>query len=136
MIYIILVLFFSFQIVQAKNYPQIANYFLKTPITVNEADKLAKWDIVILGMQVQDTNPEIFDILRQENPNIKIIAYLSSMEFPITRYQTLESVNGPWHKMLNNIKSSWWLKDGKGSDHSIWPGNKSLNITEYCPTVG
>ena len=132
---LILFLFLNFQIVHALNYPKLANYYLKTPISNNEAYELAKWDVVILGMQVQDTNPEIFNILRKKNLDIKIIAYLSSMEFPVSRYQALESINGPWHKMYNQLKNSWWLKDGKGGDHSIWPGNKSLNVADYCPTV-
>src|SRR4030042_3053566 len=71
-------------------YPKLANYFLKSPINSNEVEQLAQWDVVILGMQVQDTNPEIFARLRELNPEIKIIAYLSAMEFPISRVSELE----------------------------------------------
>ena len=45
-------------------YPRLANVFLKTPITASEAEELANWDVVVLGMQAQDTNPEIFSLLR------------------------------------------------------------------------
>jgi len=118
---------------QSSAYPKLANYYLKTPISNDEVSKLAKWDVVILGMQVQDTNPDIFQLLRTLNPKIKIIAYLSSMEFPMGIYDNLESVNGPWHKMFNQISPVWYLKDGSGSVHSIWPGNYSFNLTKYCP---
>ncbi len=114
--------------------PKLANYFLKTPISEAEIIQLAKWDVVILGMQVQDTNPNIFSELRRLNPKIKIIAYLSTMEFPINNYQWLESQNGPWHKMYQQIISAWWLKDGSEQIHSIWPGNNSFNLTDYCPS--
>ncbi len=93
--------------------------------------ELAKWDVVILGMQVQDTNPEIFSTLKSINPDIKIIAYLSAMEFPMQNYKILESANGPWHKMYAQINSSWWLKDAQGNIHSIWPGNYSFNVTNF-----
>ena len=73
--------------------PKLANYFLKTPISASEMQELAKWDLVILGMQIQDTNPEIFSTLRALNPKIKIIAYLSTMEFPEQNYVNLESAN-------------------------------------------
>ncbi|MDD5289851.1 MAG: putative glycoside hydrolase [Patescibacteria group bacterium] len=115
--------------------PKLANYYLKTPISGSEITELAKWDLVILGMQVQDTNPEIFSSLRALNPKIKIIAYLSTMEFPMQNYINLESANGPWHKMLSQINDAWYLKDGSGNIHSIWPGNNSFNLTRFCPEI-
>jgi hypothetical protein len=115
--------------------PKLANYYLKTPISGSEIQELAKWDLVILGMQVQDTNPEIFSLLRAINSDIKIIAYLSAMEFPAQNYINLESANGPWHKMLNQINNAWYLKDGFGQIHSIWPGNNSFNLTRFCPEI-
>lgn len=115
--------------------PKLANYFLKTPISASEMQELAKWDLVILGMQIQDTNPEIFSTLRALNPKIKIIAYLSTMEFPEQNYVNLESANGPWHKMRAQVNQNWYLKDGSGNIHSIWPGNNSFNLTKFCPEV-
>jgi len=128
---IFLAFFLFLQPAQASynSYPKLANYYLKTPISNSEINKLAKWDVVILGMQVQDTNLNIFSELKNLNPNIKIIAYLSSMEFPIQNYKILESSNGPWHKMYAQINSSWWLKDKQNNIHSIWPGNYSFNVT-------
>lgn len=137
-VYILIVLFalfFSFPANAGENYPKLANYYLKSPISSSEISQLAKWDVVILGMQIQDTNPEIFSLLRTLNPDIKIIAYLSAMEFPNGHYNLIESSNDPWHQMKNSISASWYLKDGSGNIHSIWPGNYSFNLTNYCPTI-
>lgn len=123
-------LFVNFAQAKTDSYPKLANYYLKTPISIDEMRELSKWDVVILGMQVQDTNPEIFSILKNINPDIKIIAYLSTMEFPMQNYKILESTNGPWHKMYLQINSDWWLKDDKGNIHSIWPGNYTFNVTD------
>jgi len=123
----------SITVARSDGYPKLANYFLKTPINAREVEELARWDVIILGMQAQDTNPEVFAQLRQLNPDIKIIAYLSAMEFPIQNLGNLESNNGPWHKMQNQIDWKWYLKDGSGQPHSIWPGNYSFNLTKYCP---
>ncbi len=124
---------FSTVLANSSGYPKLANYYLKTPISNAEISELAKWDVVILGMQVQDTSPDVFQLLRILNPQIKIIAYLSSMEFPNGIYNIIESSNGPWHKMRNSISDKWFLKDGSGNIHSIWPGNYSFNLTKYCP---
>jgi hypothetical protein len=117
------------------SFPKLANYYLKSPISDTEAVTLAKWDVVILGMQIQDTSPRVFEILRRENPDIKIIAYLSGMEFPLDNFGRLESNDGPWHKMFAGLKNEWWLKDGRGGYHSVWSGNRSFNVTDNCPKV-
>jgi hypothetical protein len=135
LIFLVSFLFVMPVLAVSENYPKLANYYLKTPISASEVQELAKWDVVILGMQVQDTNPEIFNQLKILNPQIKIIAYLSAMEFPFQNYAQLESATGPWHKMWQQINNDWFLKDGSGNIHSIWPGNYSFNLTKYCPTI-
>ncbi len=120
---------------QTSNYPKLANYFLKSPITAAEARELARFDLLIFGMQVQDTSPEVFKIIRSLNPEVKILAYLSASDFPIERYQGLESVNGPWHKFKSNLSDSWWLRDSQGTPISFWPGNWALNMSEQAPQI-
>ncbi|PIY95969.1 MAG: hypothetical protein COY66_05535 [Candidatus Kerfeldbacteria bacterium CG_4_10_14_0_8_um_filter_42_10] len=112
------------------SFPRLANYFLKTPISEEEAEALAQWDIVILGMQAQDTDPEVFDILRKGNPDIIILAYVAPVEFPVARLGILESANGPWHKLNSGIDEDWWLYEAGGDHVSFWPGNWAMNITD------
>jgi len=117
------------------SFPRLANLFLKTPISNEEAQALAQWDIVILGMQAQDTDPEMFNILRKNNPDIIIVAYVASAEFPVSRLNILESTNGPWHKLNAGIDDDWWLYEAGGDHVSFWVGNWALNITDDAPLV-
>ena len=118
-----------------EKFPRLANIFLKTPITLSEAEQLANWDLVVLGMQAQDTDPEVFNILRSKNPDIIILAYVPSAEFPVSRLDILESPNGPWHQLFSGINSQWWLKDQWGGIVSFWPGNQSLNPSNAAPLI-
>lgn len=116
-------------------FPRLANLFLKTPISNEEAQTLAQWDIVILGMQAQDTDPEVFNILRNNNPDIIILAYVAPAEFPVSRLNLLESTDGPWHKLDAGIDDDWWLYEAGGGHVSFWVGNWALNITDDAPLV-
>ncbi|MBI5621335.1 VCBS repeat-containing protein [Candidatus Falkowbacteria bacterium] len=116
-------------------YPKLANYFLQTPISDADAMALARWDVVILGMQAQDTSPQQIQKIRQLNPQVKILAYVASQEFPASRYTTLESAAGPWHALYAGIAEQWWLLRPDGTHFSSWPGNWSLNVTNSAPVV-
>ena len=117
------------------DYPRIANIFLKTPLTNEEAESLSKWDIVVLGMQAQDTSHGQIRRIRELNPDVKILAYVASQEFPETRYGEIESADGPWHKLRENISDEWWLYTSGGEHFSSWPGNWSLNVTNKSAKV-
>lgn len=114
-------------------YPRLANYFLKTPITEAEATELARWDIVVLGMQAQTVSPDQMRRIRQLNPQVKILAYVASQEFP-GHYEQIEAADGLWHRLLSGIDSNWWLFRPDGSNFSSWPGNRSINVTNMVPT--
>ena len=62
------------------DYPRLANYFLKWGISRAEAIELAKWDVVIVDMEAQTYLPENLKLLRQLNPNIIILAYITAQE--------------------------------------------------------
>lgn len=109
-------------------YPRLANYFLKTPLTDAEATELARWDVVVLGMQAQTVSPDQIRRIRQLNPEVKILAYVAAQEFP-GHYDQIEAADGLWHRLLVGIDSSWWLLRPDGSTFSSWPGNRSLNVT-------
>ena len=42
--------------VKEGKYPRLANYFLKWSINKEEAKELAKWDLLILDMEVQENS--------------------------------------------------------------------------------
>ncbi len=56
------------------DYPRLANYYLEWSLSDEEALNLAKWDLLILDMEVQENSPEAILKIRNYNPNIKILA--------------------------------------------------------------
>jgi hypothetical protein len=119
--------------VQAQK-PKLINYFLKGDIyspSVSEAQELAKWDVIILDMENQQLHKELFSIIRNINPNIKILAYIKAQEIEdtILSYATLRS------KLKSGIKDEWWLYDSTGNKISVWHGTHLLNVSNQCPQI-
>lgn len=128
-------LFFSFdaQAAELKNtYPRTANYFLKWEISDNEARELAKWDVLILDMEVQENSRQQLLKIRELNPSIIILAYINGVE----QVDNAEDYNKAElrQRLARNINSSWWLKDSGGNKISNWPYNSMLNLTNSAPT--
>ncbi|MDO9399661.1 MAG: putative glycoside hydrolase [bacterium] len=118
--------------VDIKNeYPKIANYYLKWSISEQEADQLAKWDVLILDMEVQKNNPEVFSYLRKKNPDIIILAYVASEEVTNSIWNERQSYSQMRNKLYDGIQDSWWLKDSKNNHIAYWhyPDAWMLNMT-------
>lgn len=110
------------------DYPRIVAWQLnanKTPVS-----ELAKYDVVILDMNAQNTNPDLHGRLRQLNPNIVILAYTSPIEYP--KAQRLSEIEpngtGLWHDLGVGLQNEWYLKTWQGQQFSIWDGNVVLNL--------
>ncbi len=115
--------------VSRKN-PKLANIFLKWSISDNELVELAKWDILILDMENQINNPERIKKIRKLNPDIIILAYVSSQEIRSDVY--LYDNISLRKKMFERVDESWYLKfDNKKI--SFWPNTWMLNSTDYSP---
>lgn len=113
------------------NYSCLANYYLKWSISEQEADQLAKWDVLILDMENQENNPEIFSYLRKKNPKIKILAYVASEEVTNSVWNKKQLWSKMRNKLYDGIQDSWWLKDSK-NDHIVYwhyPDAWMLNMT-------
>jgi hypothetical protein len=115
-------------------FPRLVNYYLNPDITKSQALALAQWDMVILGAELQYTHPEIFPILRQNNPNIILLAYVPSEEIP-TAVRSITDPNHPIAKLLSGVPDSWWFTDTAGQRQSIWPGTQMINVTDFAPVV-
>jgi len=130
----ILILFFflvpTFPIFAQEKNPKSVNYFLHWSITDGEARDLAKWDLLVLDMEVQENSPQQLKLIRQLNPKIKIIAYISSQNLLASNYNSNESVLRK--KIALSVDNSWWLRDEAGNKLSDWPNASVLNITDYC----
>ena len=57
----------------SNTYPKKANYFLKWTIANHEVPELAKWDLLILDMEVQENSRANLKKIRQLNPDIIIL---------------------------------------------------------------
>lgn len=116
----------------ANKYPRLANYYLNPDITVAQAQKLARWDVVILGAELQYTHPEIFPILRKRNPDITLLVYMPSEEVPLT-HTSITDPNHPFYQLYHGIEESWWLTGADGKRFGSWPGTNMLNVTDSTP---
>ncbi|MFA7088193.1 MAG: putative glycoside hydrolase [Patescibacteria group bacterium] len=124
--------FASRAVVLKNSYPRLANYFLKWEITDIEAQELAKWDLLILDMDVQENSLSQLKKIRTLNPEIIILAYLTSQEMldGIEYYY-----NGYLRQELaKNIIDDWWIKDQSGKKISNWPGTYMINLTDAAKT--
>jgi len=119
---------FSWAAVLKNNYPRLANYFLKWEISDQEAKELAQWDLVILDMEVQENSRVQLQKIRQLNPRIIILAYVTSQEI-------LEEINSYNSAALRQrlgaqIIDSWWLRDAQGNKISNWPSTAMFNLSD------
>jgi hypothetical protein len=112
-------------------YPKLANYFLKWTIADYEVNELAKWDLLVLDMEVQINSKSNLKKIRELNPDIIILAYITSQEANANIYSSQWSHNATLRKKLaDNIIDSWWLKNKDNSRTTFWEGTYLLNITD------
>jgi len=112
--------------------PKKANVFLKWSLTQDETKKLAKWDLLVLDMENQITNPEKIRKIREINPDITILAYVTTQEIrddALTGYSQLRK------KLARKLYDDWYLKKPNGEKFSFWPGTRMLNVTNYAPKI-
>lgn len=114
--------------ISSEKYPRIANYYLTWLISDAEARQLAKWDMVILSSNAAKFSPNALRIMKQENPDIILLAYVSTSDIP-THSPTFESSN-IWRKFYEEVdRNDWWLRDGNGNHVVFWPGNWMVNVS-------
>lgn len=120
------------QAASVKNiYPRLANYFLRWEITESEAKELAKWDLLILDMEVQENSRREVEMIRRLNPNVIILAYITSQEI----LDDLQYYNNSYlrQELADGLYDGWWLRDKDGQKISNWPYTSMLNLTDKAP---
>jgi len=112
------------------DYPRTANYFLDSYLHPDEGRLLAKWDVLILSAAAQEWRPEVFKTIRQKNPDVIILAYVSvsGVSRGSSDFERFQS------KDYDNIPSNWWLKSSSQDRLGYWPGANILNVTDLSPT--
>lgn len=136
----ITIIFFSFLILtplcsqaatSGNSFPRLANYFLHWEIDDDEAIQLSKWDLLILDMEVQENSPEQIKKIRDLNPDVIILAYITSQEI----MDDFIYDNLAWLRpeLKDGIYEGWYVKDGNGNKVSNWPGTYLLNVSDGAP---
>jgi hypothetical protein len=110
--------------------PKLVNYFLSWGLTEAEARQLSEWDMVILDMEIQERSPELLKKLRQWNPDIILLVYITPQEI---RTDAATSYSIMRRKLVSGIDDDWYLKDENGRKLSWWPETYLLNITNNAP---
>ena len=124
-----------FAVYQKNTYPKVANYFLKWSIADYEVNELAKWDLLILDMETQVNSQQNLRKIRELNPNIIILAYITSQEANANIYSNQWSYNATLRKkLIDNISDGWWLKNKDGHRTTFWEGTYMLNLSDGALT--
>lgn len=119
--------------VDSLDYPRLANYFLPWTISDSEARELSKWDLLVLDMEVQANSRRQMEMIRDYNPDIIILAYISSME---TRFDMAGNGHATMkNRLMSGIDDGWWLRDSNGSKLTFWSNNWMINITDQARYV-
>lgn len=115
-------------------YPRLANYFLRWEITDSEAVELAKWDLLIVDMEAQENSRRELLKIRQLNPDIIILAYLTSQEI----LDGSDNYNNAYlrQELAAGISDGWWLRDSSGRKVSNWPYTAMLNLSDGADPDG
>jgi hypothetical protein len=113
-------------------YPRLANYFLRWEIKDSEVSELAKWDLLILDMEVSENSRPQLERIRQLNPKIIILAYLTSQEI----IDDINDYNNAYlrQELYQDLIEGWWLKDDNNNRVSNWPETSMLNLTDGAAT--
>lgn len=110
--------------------PKLANLFYRWHIEENEVADLARWDILIVDMDVQTYSPEKLVDIKRKNPQIKLLAYLAPEE---VRGDSGKLDGTLRQKFYNLVDEAWWLKDSSGQAVAWWKPNPMINVTADAP---
>jgi hypothetical protein len=111
-------------------FPRKANYFLSWEMSTKEADELARWDVVILDMEIQERQPHLIRRMRQQNPDIIVLVYITPQEI---RRDADVSFSRMRKKLASQIPDEWYLQNAGGERLSWWPGTWILNMSDSAP---
>ena len=112
--------------------PRRANYFLGWDIPPSKITELAKWDLLILDMEVQVSSLAALKKIKELNPNIIILAYITPQEI---KADAAISYSQMRRKLASGIGPTWYLTDIGNNKISFWPGTWMLDMADNAPVV-
>ncbi len=82
-------------------------------------------------MEVGSNSPDAIKLIREINPQVIILAYITSQEIIEDINQAAGNTGAFLRRELkSNIVDSWWLRDQSGQRISFWPGTYMLNLSD------
>lgn len=108
--------------------PKILNFYLGPEMHESDLSSLARWDMLVLDVNQQYRYPDYIRQLRQLNPKIHILAYVSASEIAGARFA--ESIELPMGKMAAHFQEEWYLHSPTGERTEFWPGSALVNVTD------
>ncbi len=115
-----------------------AAYWTSPIMTQENANNLAKHDLVIADLENIFNNREILVTLKKLNPNLKLFCYSNPMEIFLTKYNNRPWQNSVIDEIIEN-KAQWLLRtnspDVTNNFATFWPGMTMLNMSNSCPKI-
>ena len=111
-----------------ETYPRIANYYLQPLVPKDHYDDLAKYDLLILDVDTQTINPDMFSDIEDKNKDIQFLAYLPSQSINIRDLDDWARFRKMIYNKINF--NNWWLRDSNGQMigfSETWPFLKFVN---------
>ncbi len=112
--------------------PRRANYYLGWEIPASKVSELAKWDLLILDMETQINSLNNLRKIKELNPEIIILAYITPQEIKAdaaTGYSIMR------RKLVSGISQNWYLTDTSNNKKTFWPGTWMLNVADNAPQI-
>ncbi len=114
------------------DFPRIMYAVQLYEYTAENIEKLAKYDMLVIGDIVQEEQPDMFPTLRQLNPDIKILAYVDPIEIHTSaKDEATSSIAYQRYARVND--SSWWLKNISGGHARVFEDQWLVDVTNQCP---
>lgn len=113
-------------------HPRLANLFLKWHLSEEDARDLARWDVLILDMEVARNTPGAFARLREANPDAVLLAYVTAQE--IRRDAAVHPQSALRRALAARVSDAWYLRSATGERVSWWPQTWLLDMTNRAWT--
>ncbi len=113
--------------------PKLMNLYFDWQLKNENQVALAKWDVVVLDMDFGWQFPERIRKLRHDNPNIKILAYVSAGELADARAKGDPA--SPGYVLAKLATENAFLHSTTGTRLSDWPGSELMNVTDAGPST-
>lgn len=108
----------------AGDFPKIANYYLQPNIDQADIADLAKYDLLVLDVDVQNIDPKTISTIKSLNPQVKTFAYIPSQSVNVADLSSWATFRNSAFTYVENHNG--WLRD---------TSNNNINFSNTWPTI-